>query len=97
MNAITGKQLEFPKFFDDDTKLVLYAPKGYKFDGATIPFNIGKVVLVDTAFETVLSAFAKTCWLHVNFIMTSETKTKNIYLAHLKMIFPNFNSLIFTN
>mgnify|MGYP002623595042 CR=1 FL=1 len=29
-------------FTPDDTKLVLYAPKGYKFDGATIPFNIGK-------------------------------------------------------
>ena len=29
-------------FTPDDTKLVLHAPKGYKFDGATIPFNIGK-------------------------------------------------------
>lgn len=28
--------------FEDDTKLILHAPKGYKFDGATIPFNIGK-------------------------------------------------------
>lgn len=28
--------------FTDNTVLTLYAPKGYKFDGATIPFGIGK-------------------------------------------------------
>ena len=39
---ITCNSASLTVFFDDDTKLVLYAPKGYKFDGATIPFNIGK-------------------------------------------------------
>ena len=39
---ITCNSAKLTILFDDDTKLVLYAPKGYKFDGATIPFNIGK-------------------------------------------------------
>ena len=39
---ITCNSASLTILFDDDTKLVLYAPKGYKFDGATIPFNIGK-------------------------------------------------------
>lgn len=28
--------------FEDNTSLYLYAPKNYSFDGATIPFGIGK-------------------------------------------------------
>lgn len=39
---ITCNAAKLTILFDDDTKLVLYAPRGYKFDGATIPFNIGK-------------------------------------------------------
>ena len=32
------------------------------------PLSIGRVVLFDTAFETVFRAFANVCWLQVNFI-----------------------------
>jgi hypothetical protein len=39
-----------------------------------IPFNTGKVVLVETAFETVLRAFDNFCWLQVNFIISSGKK-----------------------
>ena len=43
--------------FDNNERLVLYAPKGYKFDGATIPFNIGKgnmKLLIPALFHDIL-------------------------------------------
>ena len=39
---ITTKSSMLNVIFEDDTNLYLYAPKNYKFDGATIPFGIGK-------------------------------------------------------
>lgn len=39
---ITTKSAMLNVIFDDNTSLYLYAPEGYKFDGATIPFGIGK-------------------------------------------------------
>ena len=43
----------------DDTKLVLHAPKGYKFDGATIPFNIGKTYYerIELKFSDISTEF----------------------------------------
>jgi len=38
-------------------------------DSNRIPFKIGIVVLEDTAFDTVLSAFDKVCWLQDIFIV----------------------------
>lgn len=39
---ITCNSTSLTVLFEDNTQLILFAPKGYKFDGATIPFNIGK-------------------------------------------------------
>ena len=54
---ITCNSAKLTITFTDDTKLVLYAPKGYKFDGATIPFNIGKgnmKLLIPALFHDIL-------------------------------------------
>ena len=54
---ITCNAAKLTILFDDDTKLVLYAPRGYKFDGATIPFNIGKgnmKLLIPALFHDIL-------------------------------------------
>jgi len=39
---ITTKEATLTVIFEDDSTLELYAPKNYKFDGATIPCGIGK-------------------------------------------------------
>lgn len=39
---ITGQSSMLRVIFDDNTELFIYAPKDYIFDGATIPFKIGK-------------------------------------------------------
>lgn len=39
---VTTKDCSLTVFFDDESTFVLKAKKGYTFDGATIPFNIGK-------------------------------------------------------
>ena len=54
---ITCNATKLTILFDDDTKLVLYAPRGYKFDGATIPFNIGKgnmKLLIPALFHDIM-------------------------------------------
>lgn len=54
---VTCNSASLTVFFDDNTKLVLYAPKGYKFDGATIPFNIGKgnmKLLIPALFHDII-------------------------------------------
>ena len=43
--------------FEDDTALYLYAPKGYDYDGATIPFGIGKgnmKLLIPALFHDIM-------------------------------------------
>ena len=43
--------------FSDNTTIDLYAPKGYKFDGATIPFGIGKgnmKLLIPALFHDIM-------------------------------------------
>ena len=39
---ITSEPATLTVIFDDETKLELFAPEGTIFDGATIPFNLGK-------------------------------------------------------
>lgn len=39
---ITGAESQLQIYFSDETITVIYAPKDYSFDGATIPFKIGK-------------------------------------------------------
>jgi len=43
--------------FEDNTSLIIEASKGYKFDGATIPFNIGKgnmKLLIPALFHDIM-------------------------------------------
>jgi len=42
------------------------------FASRRIPFRTGRVVLVETAFETVFNVLDKICWLHVIFIISSR-------------------------
>lgn len=54
---ITCNSASLTIIFDNNTKLVLHAHKGYKFDGATIPFNIGKgnmKLLIPALFHDIL-------------------------------------------
>ena len=54
---ITCNSTSLTVLFEDNTQLLLFAPKGYKFDGATIPFNIGKgnmKLLVPALFHDIM-------------------------------------------
>lgn len=54
---ITCKPAKLTIVFSDDTVLTLYAEKGYIFDGATIPFNIGKgnmKLLIPALFHDIM-------------------------------------------
>ena len=39
---ITCRESQLKILFTDNTTLTIFAPRGYKFDAATIPFGIGK-------------------------------------------------------
>lgn len=54
---ITCKSASLTVEYTDGIKLVLFADKGYVFDGATIPFNIGKgnmKLLIPALFHDVM-------------------------------------------
>lgn len=54
---ITCQDAYLDIILDNNTKIHLYAEKGYKFDGATIPFGIGKgnmKLLIPALFHDIM-------------------------------------------
>lgn len=54
---ITCEASSLTILFMDDTSITLFAQKGYEFDGATIPFGIGKgnmKILVPALFHDIM-------------------------------------------
>lgn len=54
---VTCRDATLTIIYKDNTKIKLFAPKGYKFDGATIPFGIGKgnmKLLIPALFHDIM-------------------------------------------
>ena len=72
---MTKNKIEYQTHIYDD-----YNKKFDEIIESKIPFKIGIVVLVVTAFETVFKAFESDCWLQVNFISDTSGNRKNLLL-----------------
>ena len=84
---ITGAGSQLEIYFSDKTTTVIYAPKNYSFDGATIPFKIGKgnmKLQIPALFHDIICDNKSI--VEYNRALSSEIFYKALLLCHVNKV-----------